>query len=126
VYIHVKRSLAVPMVAGFDAADTDFSCPVRFTTTQANQSLMMLNSDAINEEARNRAARLTKEAPGSVEARVRLALRLATSREPQADDVERGVAFIKTLKDKHKASDDVALHQFALLVLNLNEFVYLD
>ena len=126
VYIHAKRSLAVPMVAAFDAADTDFSCPARFTTTQANQSLMMLNSDQINAEAKDLATRLKKEAPANTESQVRLALRLATSREPQNDEITRGVTFIHTLKSKYNLSDEQALNQFALLVLNLNEFVYLD
>jgi hypothetical protein len=126
VYIHQKRSLAVPMISAFDAADNDFSCPARFTTTQPNQSLMMLNSDEINQEAKNLADRLRKEAPDSAESQVRLALRLALSREPQKDEIARGLAFIHTLKTKHHTTDDVALNQFALLVLNLNEFVYLD
>jgi hypothetical protein len=114
------------MVAAFDAADNDFSCPARFTTTQANQSLMMLNSDQINEEAKDLAARLKKEAPNDVNAQVHLALRLALAREPQQDEITRGVQFIQTLKSKHHATDEIALNQFALLVLNLNEFVYLD
>jgi hypothetical protein len=126
VYIHQKRSLIVPTIAAFDGADTDFSCPARFTTTQSTQALMMMNSDMINEEARNFAKRLRKDAGDAPDAQVRLALRLATSREPLADEVERGVAFMRTLKETHKASDEVALNQFALLVLNLNEFVYLD
>jgi hypothetical protein len=87
---------------------------------------MMLNSDEINQEAHNLADRLKKEAPDSPESQVRLALRLALSREPQPDEVARGVAFIQALKTKHHATDEVALNQFALLVLNLNEFVYLD
>src|SRR6185436_8887883 len=33
IYIHIKRSMAVPIMASFDAADTDFTCPVRFATT---------------------------------------------------------------------------------------------
>ena len=80
----------------------------------------------IQMEAKNLADRLKKEAPDSAESQVRLALRLALSREPQQDEVARGVAFIQTLKTKHKVTDEVALNQFALLVLNLNEFVYLD
>ncbi|NCY03136.1 MAG: DUF1553 domain-containing protein, partial [Planctomycetia bacterium] len=34
IYAHVKRSLLTPILADFDLADTDTSCPVRFTTTQ--------------------------------------------------------------------------------------------
>src|SRR5262249_43133804 len=30
IYVHVKRSLLVPVMAIHDAADTDFSCPVRY------------------------------------------------------------------------------------------------
>ncbi|HEY7119978.1 MAG TPA: DUF1553 domain-containing protein [Tepidisphaeraceae bacterium] len=126
VYIHVKRSLVVPMIAAFDAADTDFSCPARFTTTQSTQALMMLNSDMINDEAKSFARRIRKDAGNNPEAQVRLALRLALCRDPAEDEIARGVTFMKTLKDKHHASDDLALDQFALLVLNLNEFVYLD
>ncbi|MGV3486256.1 MAG: PSD1 and planctomycete cytochrome C domain-containing protein, partial [Planctomycetaceae bacterium] len=32
IYVFTKRSLAVPLLASFDAADTDFTCPVRFAT----------------------------------------------------------------------------------------------
>jgi hypothetical protein len=126
VYIHVKRSLVVPIIAAFDAADTDFSCPARFTTTQATQSLMLLNSDMMNDEAKAFASRLKKEAGASPEAQVKLGLRLALSREPTQDETARGLAFMQTLKTKYNTAPEVALNQFALLVLNLNEFVYLD
>ena len=126
VYIHVKRSLPLPAMAAFDSADTDFSCPARFTTTQSTQALLMLNSDWINEEAKVLAGRLKKEAGESPEAQVRLGLSLATSRTPTSAEVDRGVAFMKRLMENHKATGDVALEQFALLVLNLNEFAYLD
>jgi hypothetical protein len=33
IYVHIKRSLAVPLLASFDAADFDASCPDRFATT---------------------------------------------------------------------------------------------
>jgi hypothetical protein len=126
VYIHIKRSLVVPILSAFDSADTDFSCPARFTTTQATQALMLLNSDMMNDEAKAFAARLKKEAGDSHESQVRLALRLALSRDPSQDEITRGLTFIQTLKTKHKATDEIALNQFALLILNLNEFVYLD
>ncbi|MEX2286817.1 MAG: PSD1 and planctomycete cytochrome C domain-containing protein, partial [Planctomycetaceae bacterium] len=52
VYIHVKRSLLVPILESFDAADPDATCPVRFSTTQPTQALGLLNSEFANEEAR--------------------------------------------------------------------------
>jgi hypothetical protein len=126
VYVHVKRSLAVPMIASFDGPDTDFTCPARFTTTQSTQALMMINGDIINEEAKHFADRLKREAGAEPAARVRLALRLALCRQPGEDEVSRGVTFMRSLKENFGVADDVALNQFALLVLNLNEFVYLD
>ena len=45
IYVHVKRSLLVPIMATHDAADTDFSCPVRYTTTVPTQALGLLNGD---------------------------------------------------------------------------------
>ena len=126
IYIHQKRSLVVPILSSLDAADNDSSCPVRFTTTQSTQALGMLNSDFTNEEAAALAARLRREAGEKLEDQVRLALRLALCHEPGAEDVARGVNFTTKLETQLKVEPRMALNQFCLLVLNLNEFVYLD
>ncbi len=39
IYIHVKRSLLDPVLESFDFADTDQSCPVRFSTTSPRRPL---------------------------------------------------------------------------------------
>jgi hypothetical protein len=57
---------------------------------------------------------------------VRRALYLATSRPPTDADVRRGVDLIEALRREDGAAADVALNAFCLMVLNLNEFVYLD
>ncbi|MDB5320845.1 MAG: hypothetical protein JWN40_2476, partial [Phycisphaerales bacterium] len=126
IYIHQKRSLIVPILESLDAADNDSSCPARFTTTQSTQALGMLNSEFTNEEAKILAARLRKEAGEKPEDQVRLALRLALCREPAKTDIDRGVKYMASLEQDLKAAPEVALNQFCLLVLNLNEFVYLD
>ena len=126
IYIHAKRSLIDPMLASFDMADTDTSCPVRFSTTQATQALGMLNSDFLNREAALFADRLREEAGHQTKKQVRLALRLATSRKPTDAEIDRGVKLIAALGDESGATAEAALNQFCLLVLNLNEFVYLD
>jgi len=126
IYIHVKRSLAVPILAAFDAADTDASCPVRFTTTQPAQALGMLNSDFLNEQAKVFAEDLCRKAGDDPAAQVRLALRRTLQREPSAAEVERGVRFIARMRGTHQAAPAESLRRFCLLALNLNEFVYLD
>ena len=113
VYIHVKRSLLVPILATHDAADTDSSCPVRYTTTVPTQALGLLNGDFANEQAELLADRLSREAPGDPSAQVRRAVRLTTGREPDADEVRRDVAFLRTLRDRAGLDDRAALTQYA-------------
>jgi hypothetical protein len=125
VYVHIKRSLGVPLLTAFDAADPDATCPVRFTTTQATQALSLLNGAFLQEQAALFAADLRHSGPDRA-AQVRLGLFRATQRQPTAAEVERGVALIDRLRSKHGLPVDEALRNFCLLGLNLNEFIYLD
>jgi hypothetical protein len=126
VYVHVKRSLLLPILESFDVAETDRTSPVRFATTQPTQALGLLNGAFLNRQAAAFAGRLRREAGPDVTRQVRLALRLATAREPREDEVRRGVGLIEALRKKEGVTADRALAYFGLVVLNLNEFVYLD
>jgi hypothetical protein len=126
VYVHVKRSLRLPILESFDAAEPDTSCPVRFVTVQPTQALGTLNSEFMNQEADKLAKRLKREAGEDMQKQVALAMRLVTSREPTDKDVARGVELIESMTKKDGATPDVALKYLCLLALNLNEFVYLD
>ncbi len=126
VYVHVKRSLLVPILATHDAADTDSSCPVRYTTTVPTQALGLLNGQFANEQAARLAARLLREAPGDPAGQVTRAIRLTTARTPDADEVRRDVEFLRQLETRPGLDKREALTQYALLVLNANAFLYLD
>ncbi len=126
VYIHLKRSLLVPILEMHDQADTDSSCPVRYNTVVPTQSLGMLNGDFTNEKANKLAARLKQDAPNDLAAQVRLALRLTTSRVPSNDEVTSDVSFVRDLQARRQLSVDQALRHYCLLMLNTNEFVYVD
>jgi hypothetical protein len=116
VYVHVKRSLLVPILSQHDQADTDSSCPVRYTTTVPTQALGMLNGAFTNEQAAALAERLQRNAPNDVAEQVRRAIRLITGRNPRDEDLRRDSEFIR----------DVGLQRYCLLLLNTNEFMYLD
>jgi len=124
VYVHLKRSLLVPVLTQFDQADTDSTCPVRYTTTVPTQALGMLNGEFSNEMATALADRLLKV--GDLPTQVREAIRLTTSRKASDSEVSKDVEFIQSMKQKHKLSDSEALRRYALVMLNANEFVYLD
>lgn len=126
IYVFVKRSMVLPILSDFDFADTDGSCAARFVTTQPTQALGMLNGKFLNDQAADFAKRVRKEAGNDVQQQVALAYRLALGREPDAKLIDRGLNLIETMKTKHEKSADEALNQFCLMVLNLNEFVYLD
>ena len=126
VYIHVKRSLAVPLLENHDMADVDQTCPVRFNTTVPSQALGLLNSQFMNEQAAAFANYVREEAGDDTADKVALTLKRVTQREPAETEVRRGVDLINALRNDHEMSDDQALKYFCLMALNLNEFVYLD
>ena len=130
LYAHVKRSLITPILADFDLADTDASCPVRFTTTQSTQALGMMNGEFLQQQARVFADRVRRESGGpdaaDVPAQVRRALEIALVRPATDAEVARGVALIDRLDDADGVSPGRAMELFCLMVLNLNEFAYLD
>ncbi len=126
VYVHIKRSLVMPLTQVYDAADTDASCPVRFASTQPTQALSMINGPFLNEQAAIFARDVRKQAGDDVTTQVTLALHRATQRTPTAAEVDRGVKLIERLQTTHGLSPDAALASFCLVALNLNEFMYLD
>jgi len=130
VYIHVKRSLLTPLLTDFDLADTDTPCPVRFVTTQPTQALGMMNGEFVQQQARVFAERVTREAGGpdavDVRACVRRAIEIALVRPATAEEVTQGLALIDKLETTEGISPGRALELYCLLLLNLNEFAYVD
>ena len=125
VYIHVKRSLLHPLLESLDFADTDSTCPVRFTTTQPTQALMMLNGAFMGEQAAALADRVDG-AGGSIEDRVAEALRVVLARQPGTAEIARGVGLVEELEREEGFDSSAAFASLSLMLLNLNEFVYLD
>jgi hypothetical protein len=126
VFVHVKRSLQVPILATHDAADTDSSCPVRYTTTVPAQSLGMLNGSFANEQAALLASRIQKEHPGDLSAQIQRVIRLTTGQVPTSEEIARDVAWIDDLKREPDLDDRTALVQYCLMTLSANAFLYLD
>jgi len=126
VFVHIKRSLAVPILAAFDAPDPDAQCPVRFSTTQPTQALGLINSEFANSQARLFAEKAASRAGDKPAGQVRFVLQRVLQREPTPAEIDRGVTFIETTCKTDKVMANEALRQFCLIALNLNEFVYLE
>ncbi len=123
LYIHVKRSMGVPILESNDAATTDSPCPVRFVTTQPTQAIGLLNSEFTNRQA-ELFAKMIMEKYDTLDAQVAAVLRRVFQREPSETETQRGVELIVGLNMSEKP--DEALRVFCLMAINLNEFVYLQ
>jgi hypothetical protein len=118
VYLYVKRSFPFPMFAIFDEPDTAVSCPRRDVTTVAPQALALLNSEFMEKQARNLAAHVQQAHPGDRNAWVRGAWQLVLSRDPSPEEKEKANSFLK--------AGDAEFDKLCLVLLNMNEFLYID
>jgi hypothetical protein len=125
LYVHQKRSLQEPLLAVFDQADTDNSCPVRFATVQATQALTLMNGEFSHRQAATMAARLQRE-HATLSEQIDAGLRLVTQRPARPADRQRLLTLAHELQADHGKSLAEALQRCCLVMLNCNEFLYLD
>jgi Protein of unknown function (DUF1553)/Protein of unknown function (DUF1549) len=126
IYIHVKRSLGVPMLTAFDFPDTDTTCEARFLTVQPGQALSMLNGDWMQEQGVELFKRVEREVGSDVSAQAARCIELIASRPGEKADVDELIDLVKRLKDKYQLDDIAARKAMCLVALNMNEFMYVD
>ena len=117
LYLLNKRTVRLPFLAGFDQPDTMTSCAVRPASTHALQSLSLLNSDFMQEQARALADRVSRRCGGEdPSCLVGEAFALTLARRANSRERDLAEAFL--------ASGPDTLRDLALALLNRNEFVY--
>lgn len=126
VYIHVKRSLVTPILSSFDFPETDSPCEERFVTTQPAQALGMINGDFANQQAAELAKRVRDTGATEPVDQVRQAIQFTLAREANDRDVEIALALMNDLKKDHGMDDARAFDLYCLMLINLNEFFFLD
>jgi mono/diheme cytochrome c family protein len=126
VYIHIKRSLIPPELSVFDFPETDQTCEARFLTTQAAQALGLLNGKFLQEQADRFANRVEQESADGIAARIALAIRLAYGRTAEEEEVQSAIELTKKLEVDYDLNEHEQLKQYCLVLLNSNEFLYLD
>ena len=80
----------------------------------------------MQEQASLLSSHVTAGATRALEPRVAAALEAVLGRPATPEQVERGVDLVHDLQASHGFTADAAFDSFSLLLLNLNEFVYLD
>ncbi len=145
LYLYRKRNVRYPLLESFDSPDNQFPCPRRETSTHALQALNLLNSDFALGRARALAGRILRETSSSAESQVRRAYQVVLCRDPAPAELDRGSRFLsaqtallrqqqETGRPLNRPSGLVdkpidpaaaaALVDFALAMLNCNEFLY--
>jgi hypothetical protein len=117
LYLFHKRNVRYPLLEAFDAPDTQSACPRRETSTHALQALSLLNSDFAVGRAKVLAERISREGGQDTDQRIRRAYLLVLAREPKPIEMERSRSFVK-------AAGPAAWVDFALALMNGNEFLY--
>jgi hypothetical protein len=115
VYRFIVRSVPDPLMECLDCADPSLLTPKRNTTLTALQALAMLNNALFVRQAEHFANRLSTASADPRE-QVRLAYRLALSREPRDDEAQVLVEYAATYN----------LANACRLIFNMNEFVFID
>ncbi|MEZ6096576.1 MAG: DUF1549 domain-containing protein [Pirellulaceae bacterium] len=126
VYVHVKRSVKVPILTNFDAPDGDFTCPVRFVTTQPTQALNMINSEFMQQQAAVMLASIDELEELELETIVDRLFQCVCQRHATEEEVKLGVKTVNEWIQVDQLERRQAIQNLCLLMFNLNEFVYLD
>ena len=122
IYLFKKRNVRYPLLESFDAPDNQTACPRREASTHALQALNLLNSDLALGRAHALAERLAREAPDE-SARIRRAYLLVLCREPTTEETDRATSFLA--EQAAAVGEPAAWDDFALALINCNEFLYI-
>ncbi len=127
LYTFTRRSLLDPLMATFDSADTDTACPVRFNTTVPAQALTMMNSEFIAKHAELLTQRIKQEADEQeMESVVNTGFEMVLGRLPEPTEMEESLSLIASMQNDFGHDAATAVERFSLMMLNLNEFMFLD
>src|SRR5438128_1213824 len=148
VYIQVRRSRPLAMLHAFDAPVMEVNCERRQSSTVATQSLMLMNSQFILDQAARFAQRLQQEYGNHRVREVTRAWQLTFSRSPTVSELADALEFLSRQTDHlqvvveetdEKAKKDEkakpatnpppelqALTDLCQALLSANEFLYVD
>jgi hypothetical protein len=117
LYIQARRSMVHHALEAFDAAQPTPCVERRNVSTNAQQSLFLMNGDFTADRAREFAARVIAESGPSPEARVRRAYLLAFGRPPQPEALSEAVGCL---------AEKEGLNRLCQALLSSNPFLYVD
>ena len=133
IYMLQIRSLQMPFIKVFNGPNIDESCPVREVTTVTPQVFALFNSRFLREQSEAMAERLLREVGDDPSQQIRQAFRLTFQRQPGNDELDSCREFLEkpmpTESPMGQSRDNAphgSLADLCLVLLNSNEFIFLD
>jgi hypothetical protein len=132
IYSYWKRGLKYPMFEVHDQPDLNVTCEKRNVTTVPTQALTLLNNEFVLVQARHFAERAAREAAGDAARQIAQLYRIGLSRAPTPKELENHLAFFGKQLEYHRVRapeggpELAALTDLAHVLLNANEFVYIN
>ena len=131
VYSYWKRGMRYPLFDVFDLPNLQVTCERRTTTTVPTQALTLLNNQFVLEQARYFAERAALGAGQAPADQVKLAYQIALSRDPGELELDNNLSFLRRQRSYHAGRETAdpdldALADLCHVLLNLNEFVYIQ
>jgi mono/diheme cytochrome c family protein len=128
VYAKVSRFRIDPFLQAFDFPNPTFTAEQRFSTNVPVQRLYFMNNTFVYAQAGKLAERVYPKPDDA--ARITEAYRLLYGRTPKADELQLGLAFLKTTPEKPGYMVDqepaTAWKQYARILFSSNEFEFLN
>lgn len=139
VYISVRRSMPLGVLEPFDAPLMSPNCEQRTVSTVAPQSLLMINSAFVVNQAEKFASQLKEHYPNNQEEMVTTLWRRTLGRMPTETEKSGALAFLETQrkefeanppttlpKDANATAEHLALTSLCHALFSSTPFLYID
>ena len=139
VYMFSQRSLLPPLMTTFDFVDTTLPCVQRPVSTVAPQALALLNNAFAHERSASLASTVVlslrrQDVPSAerrdystdIDQQIRTAWRLALVRDPSSAELLAAREHIREQQQRWPSAPSRPLASLCHVLLNTNEFAYVD
>jgi len=124
IYSYWKRGMKFPMFDVHDQPDQNVTTERRNVSTVPTQALTLLNNEFVLLQSRYLAERVAAEAGPDAAAQVKLLYRITLGRQPTEKELTGDLQFLN--KERELSQGSAPLTHLAHVMLNSNEFVYIN
>ncbi len=123
VYLEIRRNAANPFLEAFDAPKPMVTRGDRDVTNVPGQSLALLNSQFVIDQASKWGRRIA-DAPGTEQERIRRVFDQVLGRAPTPAELDDSVSFVAALARENSGDAARVWRDYVHAMLNLKEFLY--